>query len=99
MLLLSASLLTACPLQIARFAEYISRITNSGLILYWEEKVWRRIRMLRNQILILPETCNRCPLQLEHYYGTLFLFGVLLVCSVAAFATEVLKKPGLRRVN
>ena len=70
-----------CPLPIAH-----QRL--SGLISYWEDRAWRRMRMrmeeTKGKTRAAPsEGCVElfCPLQLVHYYGSLII-AVSLMAGV-----------------
>ena len=67
----------------------MSRIVDAGLTHYWEEDTWRRLRRLRNNAVVVEDPCDSCPLELEHFYGSLILFGFIILCAGMAFLAEL----------
>ncbi len=75
--------------QGGRFAQYLSRISDSGLVHYWEERAWRRMRAMEMASLPHPETaCNACPLKPDHYQGAFIFYSFTIVFSLVCFLGE-----------
>ncbi len=82
-------------MQIGRFGQQLSRISNAGLIHWWEEKAWRRMRAAAAQGTspVRPRRvaggCNNaCPLELEHYTGAAIFYASVAFGSILCFVGE-----------
>ncbi len=67
----------------------MTRVGDAGLTPYLQRKAWRKLRRLRNNPSIVPEVCNSCPLELEHFYGCLVLLGATNLCCMAFLLIEI----------